>query len=98
MVCLHIAIEIFRKIDVSHSLSNYSNFPKTKQTNFSFIVPNYDSTLVLATMASPDDKIDVNGASFYALHVALQTLKERCQNLQHVSENKRRDVVIVRNI
>lgn len=33
-------------------------------------------------MASPDDKIDVNSASFYALHVALQTLKERCSNLQ----------------
>lgn len=32
-----------------------------------------------ATMASPDE----NSASFYALHVALQTLKERCQNLQH---------------
>lgn len=33
-------------------------------------------------MSSPDDKIDVSSASFYALHVALQTLKERCQNLQ----------------
>lgn len=33
-------------------------------------------------MASPDDKIDVSSTSFYALHVALQTLKERCQNLQ----------------
>lgn len=33
-------------------------------------------------MASPDEKADANSASFYALHVALQTLKERCQNLQ----------------
>lgn len=35
-------------------------------------------------MASQDeDKMDVSTASFYALHVALQTLKERCQNLQN---------------
>ena len=33
-------------------------------------------------MATQDEKIDVSSASFYALHVALQTLKERCQNLQ----------------
>lgn len=29
-----------------------------------------------------EENIDTKGASFYALHVALQTLKERCKNLQ----------------
>lgn len=29
-----------------------------------------------------EENIDAKGASFYALHVALQTLKERCQHLQ----------------